>query len=150
MNRVPLFRRRPRTKKRRPSFARPQVELLEARNLLSGTPTNVLVNNPAEDNGIWYGQPGLDTESETAIVLGQRSTVVVAYNDDGQAMYPSPFNPTFTGYSLSRDGGASFTDQGSLEGNTPFWPGFDVVLARSTKTGRPGSTNSSIRSKAGK
>jgi hypothetical protein len=109
------------------------VELLEARNLLSFT--NVLVNNPAEDNGIFNGKSGLDTESETAIVLGAKSNVVVAFNDDGQFAFPNPVNPTFTGYSLSTKSGASFTDKGSLPGNTPYWPGGDPVLARSSKTG---------------
>jgi hypothetical protein len=119
---------------RRRARIRPQVEPLEARNLLS-LPANVLVNNPAEDNGNFFGQTGLDTQSETAIVLGAKSNVIVAYNDDGQFTYPTPLNPTFTGYSLSTNGGGSFTDQGSLPGNTPYWPRGDPVLARSSETG---------------
>jgi hypothetical protein len=104
-----------------------ELELLEARNLLNGTPTNVLVNNPAEDTTVH------DTQSETAIVLGANSNIVVAYNDTGSFSYPT--NPTATGYSLSTNGGVSFTDQGSLPGNSPYWGAFDQVLARSSKTG---------------
>src|SRR5262245_4870335 len=105
-----------------------EAELLEARNLLT-SPTNVLVNSPAEDT------TNHDTQSETAIVLGANSNIVVAYNDVGSFSYPTPLNPTGTGYSLSRDGGATFTDEGSLPGNPPYWGGLDQVLARSSMTG---------------
>ena len=104
-----------------------ELELLEARNLPSVT--NVLVNNPAEDTTIH------DTQSETAIVLGANSNIVVAYNDTGSYSYPTPLNPSGAGYSLSTSGGASFTDQGSPPGNAPFWGAFDPVLASSRKTG---------------
>ena len=119
----------------KPTSFKPCLELLEARNLLSTSPTNVLVNNPAEDMGNFLGQTNLDTESETAIVLGAKSRVIVAYNDDGALSFPTPLNPTLTGYSLSTNGGASFTDQGSLPANIPYAPAGDPVLARSSKTG---------------
>jgi hypothetical protein len=117
----------PPTKKRRPSV-RPQLELLEARNLLDGsTPTNVLVNNPAEDT------TNHDTQSETAIVLGANSNVVVAFNDDGGA---SPSYLQLGGYSLSTNGGTSFTDEGNFPiGPYPYAGGVDPGLARSNKTG---------------
>src|SRR6516162_8335288 len=102
MNRI-TSPRRPPTKRRR--SRRLELELLEARNLLSFT--NVLVNNPAEDT-----IPRQDSQSETAIVLGANSSVVVAYNDTGAYSYPTPLNPTLAGYSLSSNGGASFIDQG--------------------------------------
>jgi hypothetical protein len=127
MNRIALSPRRSPTQRRRPQTRRLELERLEARNLLSFT--NVLVNNPAEDTTIH------DTQSETAIVLGAKSNVVVAYNDTGSFSYPTPLNPTGTGYSLSTNGGGSFTDEGSLPGNPPYWGGFDQVLARSGKTG---------------
>jgi hypothetical protein len=131
MNRLNMFPRRPRTKKRwRPNRAHPQVELLEARNLLSTPPTNVLVNNPAEDT-----IPMQDTQNETAIVLGANSKIVVAYNDDGTFSYPTPLNPTTAGYSLSTNAGASFTDQGQLPSSGPYWAWADQALARSSKTG---------------
>jgi hypothetical protein len=127
MKRFTRFRRRPHTTKGRPASARLEVELLEARNLLDGTPTNVLVNNPAEDT-----IPKQDTQSETAIVLGANSNIVVAYNDTGA--YTPGVNWHLIGYSLSDDGGASFTDQGTLPQN-PYGDGTDPVLARSTRTG---------------
>jgi hypothetical protein len=96
------------------------VELLEGRNLLSGF-TNVLVNNPAEDT------TAQDTQSETAIVLGAGSKVVVAYNDSGPT---SAAFPGLTGYSRSDNGGTTFADQGSLNHTSG-----DPVLARSSKTG---------------
>jgi hypothetical protein len=112
------------------------VELLEARNLPSGTPINVLVNNPAEDT-----IPKQDTQSETAIVLGANSKVVVAYNDDGATSFPTPsnptapLNPTVAGYSLSTDGGASFVDEGQLPHNSSYFAGSDPILTRSNRTG---------------
>jgi hypothetical protein len=107
---------------------RPEVELLEARNLLSTPPTNVLVNNPAEDT------TGRDTQSETAIVLGANSNVVVAYNDDGGAPPSHPWQEG--GFSLSTNGGTSFTDEGTFPpAPSPYVGAFDPVLARSTLTG---------------
>jgi hypothetical protein len=70
MIRFTSLRHRPRTK-RRPTSERLRLEHLEARNLLDGTPSNVLVNNPAEDT-----IPMQDTQSETAIVLGANSKIV--------------------------------------------------------------------------
>lgn len=115
--RRPAFRRSP----QRPQPRRPLLELLEARNLLDGGLANVLVNNPAEDT------TAQDTQSETAIVLGAGSKIVVAYNDDSLT---SPGFPGWTGWSFSANGGATFADQGSLNHNFG-----DPVLARSSKTG---------------
>src|SRR5262249_21765116 len=98
MNRITFSPARPHTKRRRPQTRRLELELLEARNLLSGTPSNVLVNDPAQDtSGNLFGQTGLDTQSETAIVLGAKSNVIVAYNDTGTLQYPTPFNPAAIG-----------------------------------------------------
>jgi hypothetical protein len=132
MTRITRFCRRLNPTKRRPRSMRPQVELLEGRNLLSTPPTNVLVNNPAEDT---TNLPNLDTQSETAIVLGANSNIVVAYNDDGAFSYPNPLNPTVIGYSLSTNTGASFTDEGQLPSSQPYWAAYDPVLARSNKSG---------------
>jgi hypothetical protein len=88
-----------------------------------GTPIpNVLVNDPTEDT-----IPMQDTQSETAIVLGAGSKVVVAYNDTGLT---SLGFPGLAGYSTSANGGATFADKGSLNHNAG-----DPVLARSSKTG---------------
>jgi hypothetical protein len=127
MKRFTRFRRSRQTKKGRPPAVHLEVEPLEARNLLDGTPTNVLVNNPAEDT-----IPMKDTQSETAIVLGANSNIVVAYNDTGA--YTPGVSWHLTGYSVSGDSGASFTDQGTLPPN-PYGDGTDPVLARSTRTG---------------
>ncbi len=135
MNRFTPFRRLDATK-RRPTSVRLELEFLEARYLLNGTPTNVLVNNPAEDT-----IPMQDTQSETAIVLGANSKVVVAYNDDGTTSFPTPanptapLNPTVAGYSLSTNGGTSFADEGQLPHSSPYFAGMDPTLARSNLTG---------------
>jgi hypothetical protein len=116
-----------------------QVELLEARNLLNWTPTNVLVNNPADDT-----IPKQDTQSETAIVLGANSNVIVAYNDTGVA---SLSNPTDVGYSVSTNGGATFTDKGQLPDTSPYWAFADPVLARSSRTGTILMASNSVNTK---
>src|SRR5215831_1492097 len=90
-------------------------------------PTNVLVNNPAADLG------PQDTQSETTLVLGSGSNIVVGFNDSGSFLPPPPTN-RFTGYSLSTDGGVSFTDKGRLPDSTNGDAG-DPVLARDTTSG---------------
>jgi hypothetical protein len=121
---LPYHRKRhSRRSLRRPLRRRLELELLEARNLLDGGLANVLVNDPTLDT------TAQDTQSETAIVLGAGSKVIVAYNDSGVF---SADNPAFTGYSTSANGGASFTDKGSLPLNHDVG---DPVLARSSKTG---------------
>jgi hypothetical protein len=107
---------------------RPAVEFLEARNLLNGTPANVLVNDPAQDT------TNRDTQSTTAIVLGANSNIVVAFIDT-RFNDPTIPSPTVTGYSLSTNGGASFTDEGSFPANPPYFAYATPVLARSNKTG---------------
>jgi hypothetical protein len=119
---------RSRTKIGRPVLVRPEVELLEARNLLSAPPTNVLVNNPAEDT------TNRDTQSETAIVLGANSNIIVAFNDDGGA--PPPHVWQEGGWSMSTNGGTSFTDEGTFPpAPSPYVAAVDPGLARSSKTG---------------
>jgi hypothetical protein len=130
MSRFTRLRRRPNPRKQRPASARLELELLEARNLLDGSLTNVLVNNPAEDTISMQ-----DTQSESAIVLGANSKIVVAYNDTGAYSYPTPLNPTLAGYSLSSNGGASFIDQGQFPSSEPYWAYADPVLAHSSATG---------------
>jgi len=86
---------------------------------------NVLVNNPGADG------TDQDTQSETTIVRGSGSTVVVGFNDSGSYIGG---NLQFTGYSRSANAGDSFTDQGTL----PLSPGGDAgdpVLARDTASG---------------
>jgi hypothetical protein len=97
------------------------VEYLEGRHLPSSL-ANVLVNDPSEDT-----IPMQDTQSETAIVLGDKSKIVVAYNDTGLT---SLAFPSVMGLSRSVNGGATFADQGGLNHSSG-----DPVLARSSKTG---------------
>src|SRR5262245_66668852 len=101
------------------------LEPLEARNLLDGGLANVLVNDPALDT------TAEDTQSETAIVLGADSKVIVAYNDTGSVSVDPDL---FTGWALSTNGGTSFKDKGAVP-ESPFFDGGDPVLARSSRTG---------------
>src|SRR5436190_2119982 len=107
---------------KRPGSARPFLEALEDRTLLSYG--NVLVNSPVADTG------SNDTQSETTLVLAG-STVVVAFNDSGA----NASNNKFTGFAQSTDGGATFTDRGALPTSTAGDAG-DPSLARDNVTGK--------------
>jgi hypothetical protein len=93
--------------------------------------TNPRVNNQSQDTGFQ------DTQSETTnLVFG--STVLVAYNDSGSNLVGDGGH--FTGWARSTDGGATFTDLGTLPEsnfgtNGPGDSG-DPVLARNNTTGR--------------
>src|SRR5436189_5504037 len=81
---------------------------------------NVLVNNQLTDT------TSQDTQSETStIVFG--STILASYNDSALAGVHG------TGYSRSTDGGATFTDLGSLPGTADKG---DPFLARDSVSGR--------------
>src|SRR5438105_1264999 len=101
---------------------RPFLEALEDRTLLSYA--NVLVNSPAADTGT------NDTQSETSVVAAG-STVVVAFNDSGS----NQSNNKFTGFGRSTDGGATFTDLGTLPASTAGDAG-DPALARDNVSGK--------------
>jgi hypothetical protein len=68
----------------------------------------VMVNNPALDTFELFD---ISTQSETA-VAGFGSSIVVAYNNS------ATFPPSVMGYSLSTDGGLTFTDLRGLPGPT--------------------------------
>jgi hypothetical protein len=103
------------------------INLLAPLTPAAPTPTNVLVNNLAED------LTAQDTQSETTLVLGSGSNIVVGFNDSGS--FVSPFDGGhFTGYALSTDGGVSFTDKGRLPDSVLGDAG-DPVLARDTTSG---------------
>jgi hypothetical protein len=104
---------------------RPALEPLEARNLLDSGLANILVNDPALDT------TAQDTQSETAIVLGAGSKVIVAYNDTVDSYAGDSYRTT--GYSRSSNGGATFEEE-SLPLN-PHHDLGDPVLARSASTG---------------
>ncbi|HLK61253.1 MAG TPA: exo-alpha-sialidase, partial [Chthonomonadaceae bacterium] len=88
---------------------------------------NILVNNPSAD-----GSSAQDTQSETCtLVFG--SNVLVGYNDS-TAYTSFVQNAHFTGYSLSTDGGNTFTDEGTLPQDTNGDLG-DPALAADTVAG---------------
>src|SRR5438552_13368299 len=97
------------------------IESLESRALPS---SNVLVNNTAADTG------SNDTQSETSLVLAG-ANVVVAFNDSGS----NQSNNKFTGFSRSTDGGATFTDLGTLPTSASGDAG-DPSLARDAASGK--------------
>jgi hypothetical protein len=97
------------------------LEPLEGRQLLSA---NVPVNDPTED-----GTRPYDTQSETSVVLGADNAVLVGFNDTASFL-----THQFTGYAGSADGGASFSDQGTLPLN-PNGDAGDPSLARDTVSG---------------
>jgi hypothetical protein len=91
--------------------------------------TNVRVNNPSLDTH----EPDQTTQSETTIAVAG-SHVAVGYNDSQQT---GPFltaGSDLTGYSYSADGGAHFTDGGSLP-DTPEFVNFGDPWLASTRAG---------------
>ena len=87
---------------------------------------DVLVNN---NSGA--GTTSGFTQSETS-VIAFGNNVVIGFNDAGSF---GGVNNKFTGWSYSSDGGATFTDGGSLPTNAVGDAG-DPVLARNNTTGR--------------
>jgi hypothetical protein len=102
------------------------LEALEARSLLDSGLASILVNDPTQDT------TAQDTQSETAIVLGANSKVIVAYNDSVGMIAGDNYHAV--GYSRSNNGGATFQEMGSLPVN-PHHDHGDPTLARSAKTG---------------
>src|SRR5215475_12991155 len=90
------------------------------------SPDNSLVNNNAGSSGTAFF-----TQSETAIVAFG-NTVVVGFNDSGSN---SGGTNKFTGFARSTNGGATFTDGGTLPTN-PNGDAGDPVMARNEATGR--------------
>jgi hypothetical protein len=90
------------------------------------SPYNSLTNNNAGATGT-----ALFTQSETAIAAFG-NMVVVGFNDSGSN---SGGTNKFTGFARSIDGGATFTDGGTLPTN-PGGDAGDPVLARNDATGR--------------
>jgi hypothetical protein len=89
---------------------------------------NVIVNNPALD-----GVTSNFTQSTTTnLVFG--NTIVVGYNDSESDNNSGSSSSKFTGYSISTDGGQTFTDLGSLPTN-PAGDLGDPVLARDNTSG---------------
>src|SRR5215475_9903013 len=90
------------------------------------SPDNSLTNNNAGSSGTAFF-----TQSETTLVAFG-NTVVVGFNDSGSNAGGSN---KFTGFARSTNGGATFTDGGTLPTN-PNWDAGDPVMARNETTGR--------------
>ncbi len=90
------------------------------------SPFNSLTNNNAGSSGTAFF-----TQSETTLTAFG-NTVVVGFNDSGSNAGGSN---KFTGFARSTDGGATFTDGGTLPTN-PNGDAGDPVLARNEATGR--------------
>ena len=93
------------------AVANAQVQTQTAAALPLCCASNVRVNNPAEDSH------GVDqtTESEPAIaVTAGGNNIVVAFNDSQLALPYTTAGLNFAGYSVSTDGGLTFTDKRAL------------------------------------
>jgi hypothetical protein len=106
--------------------ARLQVEVLEARNMLSIS--NALVNNSAEDPS---GTGANLTQSETTSVIANDGSIIVGFNDSEENLVSGGH---FTGWSRSTDGGATFTDGDVLPTTTAGDAG-DPSMAINKATG---------------
>src|SRR5215204_905814 len=101
------------------------AEVLEARQLLAGGVDRLVNDNAGAQSTSRF------TQSEaTVAVFG--STIVTAFDDSGSY---NGSNSHFTGFSRSIDGGATFTDGGTLPTSTPGDAG-DAMLTRDATTGR--------------
>lgn len=105
-----------------PADQDPSLGTIQPLNALPTPP----VNNPAADLG------AQDTQSETSIVLGSGSNVIVGFNDSGSFIGGAQ---KFTGFGRSTDMGATWTDGGTLPTN-PNGDAGDPVLARDNSLGR--------------
>ena len=89
---------------------------------------NVRVNDPAADR---Y-QVDQTTQSETSLaVAGQR--VAVGFNDSQQALFTLTDGLDFSGYAYSTNGGASFTDGGTIPNAENFVNFGDPWLAADSR-----------------
>jgi hypothetical protein len=100
-----------------------------AGNLAKPAFTNVRVNDPAQDTH----QTDQTTQSETTIAVAG-SHVAVGYNDSQQTGLFLTAGSDLTGYSYSANGGASFTDGGTVP-NTPEFVNFGDPWLTSTRAG---------------
>lgn len=111
----------------RPDFGHPPVREHELNPGGGADPENVLgnvlVNDPFQD------ATAQDTQSETALVMASPGRLVAAFNDSGSFIGAN----AFTGWAWSADGGATWTDPGTLPGGNDAG---DPVLARHDASGR--------------
>jgi hypothetical protein len=100
-----------------------------AGNLAKPAFTNVRVNDPAQDTH----RTDQTTQSETTIAVAG-SHVAVGYNDSQQTGLFLTAGSSITGYSYSADGGAHFTDGGTIP-NTPEFVNLGDPWLASTRAG---------------
>ncbi len=93
-------------------------------------PVQPVVNNNVVATG---GNAGQDTQSETSILLLPGGVILAGFNDSG-GYSTSPASNHFTGWARSVDGGATWTDLGTLPNSTNGDAG-DPTFARSSSTG---------------
>jgi len=91
--------------------------------------SNVRVNDPSLDTH----EPDQTTQSETSIAVAG-SHVAVGYNDSQQTGLFLTAGSDLAGYSYSADGGASFTDGGTIP-NTPEFVNLSDPWLASTRSG---------------
>jgi hypothetical protein len=91
--------------------------------------TNVRVSNPAQDTN----EPDQTTQSEPMIAVSG-SHVAVGYNDSQQTGLALTAGSDLAGYSYSGNGGASFTDGGTIP-NTPEFVNLSDPWLVSTRAG---------------
>jgi len=147
---------------RRFSGSRSKIDAPKAKTAIGGqsppTPafTNVRVNDPSTDTH----QIDQTTQSETSVAVAG-SNVAVGYNDSQQGLLFLTAGANLSGYAYSSDGGASWTDGGTIPNSTGLvnlgdpwltsdragnmyystlaidaFTGLDVGVARSTNGGR--------------
>src|SRR5215831_10496071 len=109
--------------------AGPSGPASNAGNLAKPAFTNVRVNDPAQDTH----QLDQTTQSETTIAVAG-SHVAVGYNDSQQSGLFLTAGSDTTGYSYSADGGASFTDGGTIP-DTPEFVNLGDPWLTSTRAG---------------
>lgn len=79
-----------------------------------GNLANIRVNNPSEDTN----QPDQTTQSETSIAVSGHN-IVVGFNDSQTTLLFLTPGSNLSGLAVSRNGGQTFTDLGTLPNNTP-------------------------------
>jgi sugar lactone lactonase YvrE len=89
---------------------------------------NILVNNPGVDGAT----AGFTQNETTNLLFG--NTIVAGFNDSESFNGISASNSQFTGYSISTDGGNTFTDLGALPMD-PNGDAGDPALARDNTSG---------------
>jgi len=118
---------------------------------INGSPTDdcgvvsiARVNNPSQDSA--SGDPNKNSQSECSFVVVDSSKIVAAFFDThlseyllGITSFPGITSPRSSGWAVSVNGGATFTDNGAIPpiapANTSQGDAGDPVMARDTNNG---------------